>query len=282
MWKQKLGINYIHFPDTSGADYLKMIKAAGFEAVFDTWCAPGSLDELARLAAEEGIILQSVHAPFNKVDKLWKDDEAAAEEALGEQLACLEDTARLGVPIMVTHVYIGFGKGPDPDERGIARYRRLVDRAGELGVKIAFENTEGEEYLTALMDAFKDDDRVGFCWDTGHELCYNRGRDMMALYGDRLVATHINDNLGVSRFDGEIFWTDDLHLLPFDGIADWDGIAARLDACGFSDIMCFELTVGSKPGRHDNDLYKEMSPEKYLAEAYKRACRVAAKRKVKQ
>ena len=46
-----------------------------------------------------------------------------------------------------------------------------------------------------------------------------KGKDMLELYGDRLIATHINDNLGVSNSDGKIFRTDDLHLLPFDGIA---------------------------------------------------------------
>lgn len=44
---------------------------------------------------------------------------------------------------------------------------------------------------------------------------------MLDKYGDRLIATHLNDNLGVSDFDGKVTWTDDLHLLPFDGIIDW-------------------------------------------------------------
>ena len=83
--------------------------------------------------------------------------------------------------------------------------------AKERGVKVAFENTEGEEYLEALMDNFKDDDTVGFCWDTGHEMCYNHSQDMLAKYGDRLIATHINDNLGISDYDGKITWLDDLH-----------------------------------------------------------------------
>ena len=81
---------------------------------------------------------------------------------------------------------------------------------------------------------------------------------------------------------GKIFWTDDLHLLPFDGIADWQGIASRLDKCGFNQIMTFELSKGSKPGRFENDKYARMSGEDYLTEAYIRACRVAALRSVKQ
>ncbi|MBQ8026498.1 MAG: hypothetical protein IJ261_00110, partial [Clostridia bacterium] len=100
------------------------------------------------------------------------------------------------------------------------------------------------------------------------------------IYGDRLIATHLNDNLGIKDFEGKIYWHDDLHLLPFDGIADWDYIAHRLDKCGFDSIMTFELNLSSKPNRHENDIYRKMTIEEYVAECYKRACRVAAKRKI--
>ena len=125
------------------------------------------------------------------------------------------------------------------------------------------------------MNAFKGYDNVGFCWDSGHELCYNRGKDMLNVYGSRLIATHLNDNLGVSRFDGAIYFTDDLHLLPFDGIQNWQNAAERLNKCGYDGILTFELNTTSKPGRHDNNKYSKLPAEEYIAEAYARACRIA-------
>jgi len=107
-------------------------------------------------------------------------------------------------------------------------------------------------------------------------MCYNHSKDLTALYGDRLFGTHLNDNLGISRFDGKTFWTDDLHLLPFDGIADWQNIVDRLNAHGFDGPLTFELGIDSKPNRFDNALYGKMSFEEYVAQAYQRACRVAA------
>jgi sugar phosphate isomerase/epimerase len=98
---------------------------------------------------------------------------------------------------------------------------------------------------------------------------------MLALYGDRLIATHINDNLGVSDYTGEIKPQDDLHLLPFDGVKDWTDFAQRIQKCGYNGALTFELKLASQPGRHENDAYREMPFERYLAEAYKRACRVA-------
>lgn len=71
------------------------------------------------------------------------------------------------------------------------------------------------------MNHFRGNPAVGFCWDSGHELCYNHGRDMLAQYGDRLLGTRLNDNLGVRDDGGQITFLDDLHLLPFEGIADW-------------------------------------------------------------
>jgi sugar phosphate isomerase/epimerase len=98
---------------------------------------------------------------------------------------------------------------------------------------------------------------------------------MLALYGDRLLCTHLDDNLGISRLDGQIYFTDDLHLLPFDGINDWQSIADRLNRHGYTGELTFEMGRGCAPGRHDKDKYNRMSIEEFLCEVYARACRVA-------
>lgn len=127
----------------------------------------------------------------------------------------------------------------------------------------------------AVLTHFKGNDTVGYCWDSGHEMCYNRSRDLLALYGDRLLVTHLNDNLCISRFDGDIFWTDDLHLLPYDGIADWDHNIARLKKSRSLEYLNFEISMMSKPNRHENDAYGKMPEEEYFALAYARACRIS-------
>ena len=221
--------------------------------------------------------IPSYHAPFNKSYDMWQSGPKG-DAARDELIECLEICAKHEIPVMVTHAFIGYDDSLAIPEAGIERFGAVAKRAAELGVTLALENTEGEEYLAALMEHFKDNDSVGFCWDSGHEMCYNYSKDLLALYGDKLIATHLNDNLGISDFGGRIYWTDDLHLLPFDGIADWDNIAQRLDRCGCDGIMTFELNIRSKPDRHENDIYTKMTIEEYVAECYKRACRVAAKR----
>lgn len=256
----------------SNEEQIALFKKAGFDGFFTMW--DKKVARYKELAEELGMIYQSIHAPYLNAAKMWKEGEEA-EQAVAELLTCVEDCAKLQIPLLIVHAYIGFGKSAGPNETGIKNFKRVVDAATEKQVKIAFENTEGEEYLAALMDAFKENPNVGFCWDTGHELCLNYQNDMMELYGNRLMGLHLNDSLGVR----DKTWTDDLHLLPFDGIGDWEDIVDRLNFYGFDGCLTFELNTASKPGRHENDKYQKMALEEYLAEAYARACRVAALKK---
>ncbi|MBQ2848261.1 MAG: sugar phosphate isomerase/epimerase [Clostridia bacterium] len=275
MYKQKLCLAMNGQFGISPEEQLKLFKQTGFEG-FAIDMSGRNVDPapLAKLAKEENIFIEYIHAPFNKSDDMWMNSEIG-EIAVNELLEYLEICSEHEIPILVAHTFIGFDSDNIPTEIGIERYGRLAKRSDELGVKLALENTEGEEYLFALMEAFKGEKSVGFCWDTGHELCYNRGKDLMAMFGDRLFVTHLNDNLGVKDYEGKITFIDDLHLLPFDGISDWTLIAEKLAKCGFDGPLTFELNTKSKPGRHENDKYSDMPIERYIAEAYNRACRVA-------
>lgn len=278
MWKYKLCLGTSGAFPISLCEQVRLFHKTGFEAFFTEWQRGEDLTELALLSEELGMIFQSVHAPFGKSKDMWHGDDEKAKLAVSELVECIDECAKQNVTLMVAHAFIGF-EDHNPTEQGLENYGKVIEYARKKGVKIAFENTEGEEYLAALMNEFSEYENVGFCWDTGHEMCYNRSRDLLSLYGDKLLCTHINDNLGIRDFNGRITYIDDLHLLPFDGIADWDDIASRLDKCGFDGVMTFELSTVSKPGRHENDVYRDMKFESYIAQCYMRACRVAAKRK---
>lgn len=271
MWKQKIGISV----GSSAAEPVDLLADIGFEALSPAKAGRNDLTPLAEAAARRGMALHSLHAPFGRAAGMWNGDPAVYEPAMEDLFSALEDCRRFEIPILVVHTWIGFEYSDIPNEQGFRHFGEVAARAGQYGVKLAFENTEGEEFLFALMEHFREDDTVGFCWDSGHELCYNHSQDLLRQLGDRLLVTHLNDNLGISRFDGKTYWTDDLHLLPYDGIADWDNNIARLRASRKLDVLNFELSITSKPGRRDNDLYGQMPLERYYTEAYKRACRIA-------
>lgn len=274
MWKAKLALGTNEQFKIPVEEQIKLFHKTGFEGFFTDWSEDEDIAHYRQLANELGMAYQSIHAPFGKAADFWEDSDKA-NIAVDELIKCVHSCADNDVPIMVAHVIIGFDKH-SPNEVGVKNYEKVVKEAVKYGVKVAFENTEGEEYLDAVMKGLSGYDNVGFCWDTGHEMCYNHSKDMPALYGDRLIATHLNDNLGIKNYNGEITWIDDLHLLPFDGIADWEGIAKRLNKHGFNDILTFELNKESKPDRAENNVYTKMPIEEYIAEAYKHACRFAA------
>ena len=272
MYGTKLCLGLLGGTSISGEEQIRAFHNAGFEGFFTGWNK--SIFSYRKIADELGMIYQSIHAPFSNTDKIWAGG-ADGDKYTNELIACVEDCAKVNVPILVVHPYTSFAQYPDATEIGIENFHKIVDKATELGVKIAIENIHHPKLLAALMDEFKGNDTVGFCWDTGHEMCYSLGEDHLAKYGDRLIATHINDNLGKSREDQPLTWHDDLHLLPFDGIIDWKDVCDRLNKCGYNGILTFELNIGSRPNRFDNEKYMRMNIYEYIAECYARACRLA-------
>lgn len=275
MWNTRLCVNVGGLFDETLTESIHTIARIGFDGFFTGWSQKGCLDEPRAAADQTGLLYQSVHAPFGRAAEMWTENY---RDAAGELIDCIHDAAEQRVPLVILHTFIGFEEHT-PNGYGLESFRTVAEEAKKCGVRVALENTEGEEYLAALMEALSDLDNVGFCLDTGHEMCYNHSKDLLALYGDRLIATHINDNLGIRAFDGTITWVDDLHLLPFDGIADWAHFAARLDRHGYDDPLTFELNAHhSKPDRHENDIYAGLSSRDFYTRAYMRACKVAALR----
>jgi sugar phosphate isomerase/epimerase len=269
--KRKLALGLLGGTGLSEKEQIKKIKEAGFDKVFFDFTRDESLIRKLSAAKELGVPVNSLHAPFMRCDKLWYPT-SDTEDVISEQIECLSACKSNGIPTSVHHVFIGFDRH-EPTEEGLLNFGRIIGEAERLGVNIAFENTEGIEYFDAVMERYKDSPAVKFCIDTGHELCYNRGRDLISRYSTKLCYTHINDNLGVCG--EEITWLDDLHLLPFDGKVDFHSFARRVTDVNYDGDLSFELSRISKPGRHENDGYAEMSFESYLEEAYSRAVKLS-------
>ncbi len=260
----KLGINLLDDTGLSPNEHIALLSRVGWDGFFTDW-EPELTAAYADAAKAHGLLYSSIHAPFTGMWNMWElhDTPGIREAARNEVqtlLDCLRDCAAHGVPVMVLHPFIGFDDHTVTDA-GLANFGVIVDEADRLGVTLAFENVEGEEYLAALMAAFGDRPSVGFCLDTGHELCYNRGKDMLALYGDKLAYTHFNDNLGVTG--DRIFWTDDLHLVMGDGVADFPRVMERIRRTPYRGILTCEMTRHNKPGGHTHDGYAAMTIEAF-------------------
>ena len=247
-------------------EQISMLKRVGWGGFFTGW-DPVSTADWANAAERLDLIYQSIHAPFSGCDCMWKEGDAGRDYA-NRLIDCVTDCATHNIPVMVIHPFIGFGEHT-PTATGIENYARVVDAAERLGVTLGFENVEGEEYLAALMNAFSNSPACGFCLDTGHEMCYNEGRDMMALYGSHLCHTHFNDNFGV--LDPSLTWENDFHLLMGDGIVDWKRVMDRIDDSLYEGPLMCELTLSSKPGFCTHEGYAAMHLEAFYELALERA-----------
>ena len=245
----KFAINLMGGSGLSVDDHVALLKRIGWHGFFTGW-KPEKTSEFAAAAEKYGMFYTSIHAPFTQVRYLWDEGEPG-EQVTRELIECVRDCAAHKIPVMVIHPFIGFGEHT-PTEAGLRNFGLIIDEADALGVRLGFENVEGEEYLAAIFERYAGRPSLGFCFDTGHELCH----------------THFNDNVGVTGED--IFWTDDLHLLMGDGIADWPNIMRRIRATGYDGILTCELTFANKPGKATHDGYASMGHEAFYGLALER------------
>ena len=270
MQATRIGINAMTVVKVPVTEHLSLIKGAGFDAFFNYF--DYNTEQWANEAAKKGLLFTSIHAPSSREQHIWNGVEKGEAE-MKKLFDCLADCKRFDVPVMVLHTINGFDATTPkaPTQVGLDAYARLVDEACRLGVTLAFENTEREEFLAAVMEKFKDAPCLGFCYDSGHEHCYQNS-DMLSLYGDKLCHTHLDDNFG--KTGDHITWYDDAHLPPLDGTVNWKRVMQALDRIGYNGVLSLELTMKDKPERHTHGAYAATTPADYYALAATRARRL--------
>ena len=234
----------------------------------------GSLEESLRhflpykeAAEKYGILNAQAHAPYPS----WVDGPDGAEyndyliTVLNTTLA---GSALIGCKKLVIHPFFHpYETAVSPREEwelNRERYTRLIPAAQRYGVTILLENMftrcKGKIYEGCCSDfdracQYVDElNRIAgaktfaFCLDTGHALLL--GKDLfraMTTLGSRIEAFHIHDNNG----------TEDQHLAPYMGIADWDRFVSGLKAIQYQGHLSFE-TYRTLTRAFDPDLTPEV------------------------
>ncbi len=257
---RKIGISANPAEGETRETYYAMIKDAGFEAVFTGYKDGATARERCREALSHGMELDNIHAPFDHINDIWQKGQAG-EIMLSRLMDCADCCKEYGVPKMVVHLSSKVN-APYINDLGHSRFDRLVDKAVSNNIQIAFENQRKLANLAFAMEIYKDVPQVGFCWDTGHEYCFTPGWEFMPLFGDRLIAVHLQDNHAV--YDG------DQHLLPFDGVVDFEKAARYIKNSPYQGPIMLEVF------RRPCDVtgyagYEGIKPEEY----YRRAAQAA-------
>jgi len=234
-------------------EQLQIFASVGFESFF---LSTGVTDEFekipywSRCAKNVGIDFEAIHAPSALVDLVWNEKE----QAVDYQKNCenLLDLCSEGeISKLVLHV--GTSPNTSITQKGLSFWNALERYAQKRGVILCYENANTPLLFEAVvenMDSFH-----GICFDIGHQLCYTPEKDYATLYGNKILYTHIHDNLA----DG-----CDSHLLPKDGINDWDCFFEKLNNMGYTGTLNLELSCYHKKA------YTELSFYEFAKHSYAR------------
>jgi sugar phosphate isomerase/epimerase len=209
---------------------------------------------------KNGIILDTLHAPFDKINDMWSPDDKAAQKMLDRLENGVDLCAKYNIPVLIVHLS---SKTPMPEitDVGVERFDRLFEYAKEKRVKIALENQRFRENLEYFLDR---NSELGFCWDTGHENCFTQRINFMELFGEKLCALHIHDNRCLPDKDD--------NMLPFDGNIDFDKVASFIAQSGYEGTVMLE--VGKNVTKDGESVYGGISDEEYVLRAIESANRL--------
>ena len=200
------------------------------------------LIEYKAIFNSHGLSVSQAHAPWrHPVQDATPEGRAMWCEAMKK---AIYGTHVLGCERFVVHPlmpYLDTDKCPDEVwELNREFIATLADYAKEYSVKVCVENLPFPSYplttveqVCELVDGLSRDN-LKVCLDVGHAAIFF-GKDVgdaVRYIGDRLEAVHIHDNMG----------KEDEHLIPGDGIVDWDGFADALREIGFDKVISLETS----------------------------------------
>ena len=250
----KIGISSGCYAGISLKREIELLQKNGVDATF-LGCDENTTDAVRKMR-KAGIAVDNFHAPFRNVNAIWLPGEEG-ELALKQFTDAAELAAKNQVPTIVVHISSGVTP-PIISDVGNERFARLMKRAKELGVTVAYENQRKLANLALMFEYYPE---ARFCWDVGHEACFADGMEYMPLFGKKLAALHIHDN---SKLPNE-----DLHMIPYDGAIDFDRTAELIAKSGYEGTVMLEI------GNWGSPLYQNLSDEDYYARAASAARRLA-------
>ena len=219
-------------------------------------------EEFLSAIAEERSYMESLglkvcqaHAPW--INLPGRDETPEARENwLVAMKKAIRGTHALGSPRFVVHALLPYGDSDECADEVVRMNEEflaaLADYAKDYGITVCLENlpfkkhpVSSVEQVCAMVDKLQREN-LKICLDTGHAAIFSPDVASAVRYiGERLEALHVHDNKGDT----------DAHLVPGDGIVDWDAFAGALHGIGFSGVVSLETSP--KHGQFPKEQWKE-------------------------
>jgi sugar phosphate isomerase/epimerase len=119
----------------------------------------------------------------------------------------------------------------------IGLLRHIIKKAADFEITVCVENLS--ETASHMVAPFSDLPRLNLTLDLGHAQLLtkmNTSYEFIERYPERIKHVHLHDNRGGDSY------RDDLHLLPGEGIVDFEKVFKELKAMEYNHTITLELT----------------------------------------
>jgi len=251
----KKGISFFFGYSNDIRDRAKQIKNFGFDCVMTNQDPRfnddnGTINKQIELFKINNLEVSTLHNQYKteELEFLWTDTEIGdrLEETLKQDILT---ASKYGFKSVVVHTMGNYNK------IGEARLLRLLELCEKSNVFLAIENID---YKQPFADIFENISHpyLKFCYDSGHNNCFDPEFDYLEKYGDKLICFHLHDNNG----------KQDQHTLNKFGTINWKNLAKKLSKLNLENIsLDYELLLYCEER-------SSVSLEECLSETYRQAC----------
>lgn len=250
---------HLYLGERLDRDHLVEIAAHGFGAVevfavrdhFDCHDRRAAI-ALAEWLDDTRLTLHSFHAPIaaEYAKGAWREgfslaaaDDPRRKRAVEETIAALNVAAVVPYKVLVVHCGVPAPHGQPADNHLPSLLRSLEELspvAAAAGVTLALEVIPNAlstpASLVELLESDIEATGLGICMDVGHARLMGEVVDAIEGCSGHLVTTHLHDNRGRS----------DDHLVPGQGVVDWDAAMLAFQKVGYDGAWMFELAVAAE------------------------------------
>ena len=237
---------YVQKPEESA----KMLKDIGFDCVITSASNKykfqnGSLSKQIKLFKKYNLKLSSLHTRYDKNSKFLWVKGFKGYIVYKKLLNDIKKTKKCGSNVAVVHLY------GEPSEVGYKRLKKILNVCKKLDVYFAVENISKRLCFEGVFKNITHS-HLKFCYDIGHNNCFDPDYDYLEKYGDKLICLHLHDNMGEK----------DDHTLNKYGNINWNAFAKKLKKINYTGNLDYELLLNV---RNNETIYQAAN------EAYKQA-----------
>lgn len=264
----KKGISFYYGFKVSPEERAQKIGEAKFDCVITSndknfKKQNGSIRRQLRLFKKNNIGLSSLHMQYKTEELPYFWQESKIGDKIEKTLKQDVKTAKkFGFSCVVVHL-----KG-EPNKIGYDRLNRVLKLCEKLKLPLAIENIDDQNCFLRTFENVKSDYML-FCYDSGHNHCFDPEFDYLTQFGDKLIALHLHDNLGPNVTKEQLVELNvkkndcvvDLHTLNKYGNIDWDLIAQKLAKVPREINLDYEMLLYARKNETQEEVLNEVNTQ---------------------